>query len=58
MLGRTVADPDGIEGPPATVEGLGLLDVATTLAAEKRLEPVAASPPTACRSPVMRCTWA
>jgi adenosylcobyric acid synthase len=40
MLGRTIADPDGIEGPPATVEGLGLLDVATTLAAEKRLEPV------------------
>ena len=40
MLGRTVADPDGVEGPPATVEGLGLLDVATTLSAEKRLEPV------------------
>jgi adenosylcobyric acid synthase len=38
MLGRTVADPDGIEGPSATVEGLGLLDVATTLAADKRLE--------------------
>ncbi len=41
MLGRTVADPDGIEGPPATVEGLGLLDVATTLSRDKRLEPVA-----------------
>src|SRR6185437_12182439 len=40
MLGRTVADPDGVEGVPATVEGLGLLDVATTLATEKRLEPV------------------
>ena len=40
MLGRTVADPDGLEGPPATVEGLGLLDVATTLSNEKRLEPV------------------
>jgi adenosylcobyric acid synthase len=40
MLGRIVADPDGIEGPPATVEGLGLLDVATTLAVEKRLEQV------------------
>ena len=24
MLGRSIADPDGIEGPPATVEGLGL----------------------------------
>jgi adenosylcobyric acid synthase len=40
MLGRTVADPDGIEGPPATVEGLGLLDVATTLVPDKRLEAV------------------
>ena len=40
MLGRTIADPDGIEGVPATVEGLGLIDVATTLTAEKRLEPV------------------
>ena len=40
MLGRTVADPGGIEGPPATVEGLGLLDVQTTLSNDKRLEPV------------------
>jgi adenosylcobyric acid synthase len=40
MLGRTIADPGGVEGPPAAVEGLGLLDVATTLSAEKRLEPV------------------
>ena len=40
MLGCTIADPGGIEGPPAAVEGLGLLDVATTLSAEKRLEPV------------------
>ena len=40
MLGRTVADPDGIEGPPATVDGLGLLDVTTTLSNDKRLEPV------------------
>jgi adenosylcobyric acid synthase len=39
MLGRTVADPDGIEGAPATVEGLGLLDVETTLSNDKRLEP-------------------
>jgi adenosylcobyric acid synthase len=39
MLGSTIADPDGVEGPRATVEGLGLLDVATTLVAEKRLEP-------------------
>jgi len=40
MLGRSVADPDGIEGPPATVDGLGLLDVATTLIPDKRLKAV------------------
>ncbi len=40
MLGRSVADPDGIEGPARTVEGLGLLDVETVLTADKRLEPV------------------
>jgi adenosylcobyric acid synthase len=40
MLGRTIADPDGIEGPPGKVDGLGMLDVTTTLSSEKRLEPV------------------
>jgi adenosylcobyric acid synthase len=40
MLGLSVADPDGIEGPPARVAGLGLLDVATTLVPDKRLEAV------------------
>jgi adenosylcobyric acid synthase len=40
MLGRTVADPDGIEGPPGKVDGLGLLDVDTVLSADKSLEPV------------------
>jgi adenosylcobyric acid synthase len=39
MLGRTVADPDGIEGPAGTVAGLGLLDVDTVLTGDKRLEP-------------------
>jgi adenosylcobyric acid synthase len=43
MLGRSIADPDGIEGPSATVEGLGLLDVETTLSNEKRLEPACGS---------------
>ena len=37
MLGKTVADPDGIEGPPMTVDGLGLLDVTTVLTGDKRL---------------------
>lgn len=40
MLGRTVADPDGMEGPPATVAGLGLLAVDTVLGGDKRLEAV------------------
>ncbi|WP_318764513.1 cobyric acid synthase [Agrobacterium fabrum] len=43
MLGKTVADPDGIEGPPATVEGLGLLDVDTVLTGDKRLVSVRAT---------------
>ncbi|WP_375196768.1 cobyric acid synthase [Sphingobium sp.] len=38
MLGRQIADPDGIEGPPGSVEGLGLLDVETRLTPIKRLE--------------------
>jgi adenosylcobyric acid synthase len=40
MLGNSVADPGGVEGPPETVPGLGLLDVATTMAADKVLQPV------------------
>jgi adenosylcobyric acid synthase len=39
MLGRSIADPDGIEGPPGTVHGLGLLAVDTVLAGDKRLAP-------------------
>jgi len=41
MLGRSIADPDGIEGPAGTVAGLGLLDVATVLAGDKQLSEVA-----------------
>ena len=37
MLGRTIADPGGIEGPAEVAQGLGLLDVETTLIPEKRL---------------------
>ena len=37
MLGRTIADPDGIEGAPGTSEGLGLLDVETVLTQTKQL---------------------
>ncbi len=37
MMGRSIADPAGVEGPPGAAAGLGLLDVATTLSGEKRL---------------------
>ena len=37
MLGKTIADPDGIEGTPGAVEGLGFLDVDTVLTPDKSL---------------------
>src|SRR5690606_38597961 len=38
MLGRTISDPDGVEGVPgANAEGLGLLPVSTKFAVEKAL---------------------
>lgn len=40
MLGRSIGDPLGIEGPPGRTGGLGLLAVDTMLTAEKRLSAV------------------
>jgi adenosylcobyric acid synthase len=40
MLGRSISDPDGLEGLASEVPGLGWLDVATTLSTKKRLESV------------------
>jgi len=40
MLGRSVADPDGVEGAPGVTSALGLLDIDTTLTKDKRLEQV------------------
>jgi adenosylcobyric acid synthase len=40
MLGRTIADQDGVEGPTGTVAGLGLLEVDTVLGDDKTTEPV------------------
>jgi adenosylcobyric acid synthase len=37
MLGRSVSDPEGIEGPPGSVDGIGLLDITTELAGDKSL---------------------
>ncbi|MGO4573240.1 cobyric acid synthase [Microvirga sp. 2TAF3] len=42
MLGRLIADPEGAEGQPGTVEGLGFLDVETILTADKTVRPVTA----------------
>ena len=40
MLGRRLHDPLGLEGAPGSVAGLGLLDIETTLEAEKQLDNV------------------
>jgi adenosylcobyric acid synthase len=40
MLGAQVADPEGIEGAPGSMEGLGLLDVQTVLTSDKTLSEV------------------
>ena len=40
MLGTRIADPDGLEGVPGEVAGLGLLDIETVLAGAKTLTQV------------------
>jgi adenosylcobyric acid synthase len=42
MLGKSVADPEGIEGPAGDTAGLGLLDVTTLMSPEKSLTRVQA----------------
>ncbi|MBV9533261.1 MAG: cobyric acid synthase, partial [Bradyrhizobium sp.] len=42
MLGKSVADPEGIEGPAGETMGLGLLDVMTVMTPEKALTRVKA----------------
>lgn len=37
MLGKSIHDPDGIEGTAGDTPGLGLLDVTTTMSPQKRL---------------------
>ncbi|OED48254.1 cobyric acid synthase CobQ [Rhodobacteraceae bacterium (ex Bugula neritina AB1)] len=37
MLGQTIDDPEGVDGRPGKVDGLGLLDVHTVMAGEKRV---------------------
>ncbi|MFN3513087.1 MAG: cobyric acid synthase [Phenylobacterium sp.] len=40
MLGRRIADPEGLEGPPGEAAGLGLLDMETVLVGDKVVTPV------------------
>jgi adenosylcobyric acid synthase len=42
MLGRSIDDPDGVEGPAGEVAGLGLLDIGTVMTGEKITRPVTA----------------
>ena len=39
MLGNVIHDPQGLEGPPGSAAGLGLLDVETTLLPHKTVQP-------------------
>jgi adenosylcobyric acid synthase len=45
MLGRRISDPEGLEGPPGSVPGLGHLEVETVLRPDKRLALTAAHHP-------------
>ncbi|MEM6746537.1 MAG: cobyric acid synthase [Pseudomonadota bacterium] len=43
MLGRTIADPDGVDGAPGQANGLGLLDVQTIMQTQKQVAHVQAT---------------
>jgi adenosylcobyric acid synthase len=45
MLGREIADPEGIEGRPGSTQGLGLLDLATVMTPDKRVTETTAHHP-------------
>ncbi|RRH72071.1 cobyric acid synthase [Falsigemmobacter faecalis] len=42
MLGKSIHDPEGLEGAPGRTEGLGYLDVETVMSPDKRLARVTA----------------
>ncbi len=42
MLGKTINDPEGLEGPVGCLDGLGLLDVETLMTQDKKLTRVSA----------------
>jgi len=41
MLGKSLRDSEGLEGPPSAAQGLGLLDIETDFLGDKVLSPVA-----------------
>ncbi len=43
MLGSKIHDPEGLEGQPQTVDGLGLLNVETTMTNDKTVTPTKAT---------------
>jgi adenosylcobyric acid synthase len=43
MLGKMIHDPKGIEGPPQSIKGLGLLNIETTMSEQKILKEVTAT---------------
>ncbi|TDQ86412.1 adenosylcobyric acid synthase (glutamine-hydrolysing) [Dongia mobilis] len=45
MLGKRIEDPTGIEGPKGGIDGLGLLDIVTTLTPAKTLVEVSGEAP-------------
>lgn len=45
MLGREIANPDGIEGKPGSTPGLGLLDLTTVMTPDKRVTETTAHHP-------------
>ena len=40
LLGKTISDPEGLEGQPGRVDGLGLLDVVTEMSKGKAVQQV------------------
>ncbi len=43
MLGRRISDPEGVDGAPGEMEGLGLLEVDTVMGGDKQLREVTAT---------------
>jgi adenosylcobyric acid synthase len=58
MLGRSIADPDGVDGAPGEVAGLGLLDIDTVMSGSKSTTIVSgahvASGAAAAAAPIVR----